>query len=123
MFEQEELIEQLGSSYTRKVVERFHRFAFVPLHIIDQLAGDALHEEWGQNNFVLKKYLAVHVPWSIEQGRYTHGESQFYVMAGHLQTRYGTPLYLVFGPNHGAGPEPWRLIAAGSHISAPQLPS
>jgi len=77
----------------------------------------------GRNNFVLRKYLAVHVPWSIEQGRYTHSENQFYVTAGHLQTRYGTPLYLAFGPNQGAGSEPWRLFAAGSQISAPELPT
>lgn len=43
--------------------------------------------------------------------------------AGHLQTRYGTPLYLVFSENRGQqDTAPWRLVAAGSQIRAPSLP-
>ncbi|WP_082674472.1 DUF3825 domain-containing protein [Thiohalocapsa sp. ML1] len=81
----------------------------------------SLSEEWGTNNYVLEKYLAVHIPWAIEQGKFTHSHNQFYVTAGHLQTRYGTPLYLVFGENQNAQ-QPWRLVTAGSSISAPELP-
>ena len=43
--------------------------------------------------------------------------------AGHLQTRYGTPIYLVFAQNRNVGREPYCLITAGSHIAAPQLPT
>ena len=122
MFEQSELLKDLGDPYTNKVVERFAKFAFVPNELIDSLAGDALSQNWGANNFVLKKYLAVQVAWSIEQGRFTQGANQFYVTAGHLQTRYGTPLYLAFGKNRNPGREPYYLVAAGAKISASHLP-
>jgi hypothetical protein len=118
----DELLEQLGSPYTSKVVPRLHRFAYVPDAVLDKLANDALSEHWGRTNFVLEKYLAIHLPWSIEQGRFTTGERQFYVTAGHLQTRYGTPLYLVLQRSDEAARSPWRLVAAGSHVSAPELP-
>ena len=123
MFEQERLLSQLGEPFTNRVVDRLHRFAYIPPQILDSLARSALSEHWGRNNYVLSKYLAVHIAWSIEQGRYTHNDTQFYVTAGHLQTRYGTPLYLVFAENLRAGTEPWRLITAGSQIAAPELPT
>ncbi|MBI3005300.1 MAG: DUF3825 domain-containing protein [Ignavibacteriales bacterium] len=122
MFEQQELLEQLGSPYTNRVVDRLHRFAVIPPQILTSLATQALTEHWGNDNYVLEKYLSVHIPWSIEQNRYTHSENQFYSTAGHLQTRYGTPIYLVFAQN-AAGTPPWRIITIGSQISAPQLPT
>jgi hypothetical protein len=67
----DELLEQFGSPYTSNVVARLHRFAFVPENLVERLAHDALAEHWGRNNFVLRKYLAVYVPWAIEQGRFT----------------------------------------------------
>lgn len=70
----------------------------------------------------MKKYLAIHIPWSIDQERYTTSDNQFYVTAGHLQTRYGTPLYLVFGENRDPR-QPWQLVTLGSQISAPELPT
>jgi hypothetical protein len=123
MIEQRNLIEQLGDPYTNKVVDRLHRFAFMPPPNVDRLAKSALSEHWGAKHYVLSKYLAVHVPWAIEQGHFTASDSQFFVTAGHLQTRYGTPLYLVFEPNKNLGQEPWCLVRVGSEISAPQLPS
>ena len=122
MFEQETLLEQLGDGLTNRVVQRLHNFVYFPDHIIDQIANEALSEEWGNHNYVLKKYLAVHIPWSIEQGCFTHSENQLYTTAGNLQTRYGTPLYLVFQENN-VGEQPWRIVAAGSNISAGSLPS
>lgn len=122
MFEQDQLLKELGDPYTNKVVERLHQFVFVPPKNVDQLKTDALSENWGNNNFVLQKYLAVHIPWSIEQCRYTQSHNQFYTTAGHLQTRYGTPLYLVFAKNINTSGPPWRIIAAGAQISAPELP-
>jgi hypothetical protein len=119
----EELLDQLGSPYTNEVVARLHRFAFVPDNMLEKLAKDALSEQWGANNFVLRKYLAVHVPWAIEQDRFTLGKDQLYVTAGHLQTRYGTPLFLVFQRIDEPGKSPWRLVVAGAEISAPELPT
>jgi hypothetical protein len=88
MVTQEEVLEQFGSPYTTNVVARLHRFAFVPENLIEKLAREALAEHWGNNNFVLRKYLAVHVPWAIEQGRFTVGEDQLYVTLGSF--KHGT---------------------------------
>jgi len=121
MFEHENLVQALGNSDTKRLVDRLHSFAYIPRNLLGDLATEALNEEWGRNYYALEKYLAVHVAWSIEQGRYTMGRDQFYTTAGHLQTRYGTPLYLVFSENDG-GPAPYRLVTVGSQISAPELP-
>ena len=122
MFEHEQMVSELGDPRTNQVVQRFQEFAFLLHHVVDSLAEQALSEQWGNNNYVLKKYLEVHVPWAIEQGQYTTSSNQFYVRAGHLQTRYGTPLYLVFEANTG-GQQPYILRHAGSDVSAPSLPS
>jgi hypothetical protein len=122
MFERDHLLEELGDPYTNEVVKRLHRFAYVPAWIVEQLANEALAENWGNDRYVLEKYLAVYVPWSIEQERFTKSANQFYTTAGHLQTRYGTPLYLVFAKNVVPIPQ-WRIVAAGSQISAPELPT
>ena len=119
----DDLMEAFGSSYTNAPVQRLHRFAFVPENMLEKLKGEALTEEWGAHLFALRKYLAVHVPWAIEQERYTVGNDQLYVTAGNLQTRYGTPLFLVFQRIHEPGKSPWRLVATGSEISAPELPT
>lgn len=122
MISQDELLEELGDPYTNKVVDRFYRLSFIPPQNLDRLAKAALSEHWGSKNYVLAKYLAVHVPWAIEQGRFTTTDNQFFATAGHLQTRYGTPLYLVFERNKKPGQEPWCLVRVGSEISAPELP-
>jgi Domain of unknown function (DUF3825) len=123
MVTREELLEGLGNPYTNRVVDRFHRFAFVPRPVLERLAREALAEEWGRELFALEKYLAVHVAWSIEQGALSQSDNQFYLTAGHLQTRYGTPLYLVFERNQQVNRQPFFLRAAGSYISAPELPT
>lgn len=121
-FEHEELLQNIGESFTNKVVERLNKFSYIPNNLIDELASEALSQNWGKNNYILKKYLAVHLAWSIEQKRYTVGQNQFYVTAGHLQTRYGTPLYLAFEKNKNPGKEPYYLVTCGSNISASELP-
>ncbi len=65
--------------------------------------------------------VAVHVPWGIEQGRFTTSENQLYVSAGFLQTRYGTPIYLAFERNTFSNP-PWYLKAARPDMAAAELP-
>ena len=119
----DELLAALGDPYTNRVVERFHRFVFVPRQVLERLAHEALAEEWGREWFALEKYLAVQAAWSVEQGALTQSNDQFYLTAGHLQTRYGTPLYLVFERNTQANRQPFYLRAAGSYIAAPQLPT
>ena len=121
MFSQEDLLNALGDPATNRVVDRLHRFVYVPRPLLDELSNTALSEEWGRGKYALEKYLAVHIAWSIEQGRYTVGRDQFYTTAGHLQTRYGTPLYLVFSKNDNDASR-FRLVTVGSQISAPELP-
>ncbi|MGG6268357.1 hypothetical protein ACQ4M3_19830 [Leptolyngbya sp. AN03gr2] len=99
MFERDALVAQLGDPYTNQVVARFNRFAFIRDELLENIAASALNETWGNGNFVLKYYLAVHIAWSIEQCNFTHSTNQLYITAGHLQTRYGTPIYLVFERN------------------------
>lgn len=122
MVGKQELLEQLGSAYTARLTERLHRLAYIPDAVLARLSQEALSENWGNDNFVLEKYLAAHVAWSIEQERFTTSDSQLYISAGWLQTRYGTPLYLVFERNSVPGKQPWVLKHAGSRISAPQFP-
>ncbi|MFG1352354.1 DUF3825 domain-containing protein [Xanthobacter autotrophicus] len=118
----EELLVAWGEPYTNRVVERLHRFSFIPNELLEKLAEIALPENWGNHLHVLKKYLAVQIAWSIEQEQFTQRESQFYVTAGHLQTRYGTPIYLAFARNRNQNREPFYLVAVESNMSAPTLP-
>jgi hypothetical protein len=118
----EELLEALGPASTPKVVNRFRGLAYVHASNLEKLANAALSEEWGQNSYVLEKYLAVQVAWAIEQRAYTFSRNQLYVSAGHLQTRYGTPLYLVFERNDQVDMQPLKCVTVGSDISAPSLP-
>lgn len=123
MFTQEQFISELGDQSTNRVKEEFYRFALLPDSVIDQLASQALPEVWGNHNYVLKKYLAVQIPWSIRQGLWTQTDTQFYVTAGSLQTRYGTPLYLAFERNRNPAASPYALVFAGTNIAAPSLPT
>jgi hypothetical protein len=120
--QKDELIDALGSPYTNEVVARLHRLCFIPRLQLEKLASACLTENWGNDLYVLVKYLAVHVAWSIEQGRYTTSDNQMFVTAGQLQTRYGTPLYLVFERNKNPGREPLYWVHSGSDVSAPALP-
>ncbi len=124
MVTQQELLEQLGNPYTNVIVQRLHKFIFIRQELLDRLSREALNEDWGSDNFALEKYLAVQIPWSIEQGLFTVGQNQWYLSAGNLQTRYGTPLYLVIEKNtYMPERSPWYLKAVGSQISAPLLPT
>lgn len=123
MFSQESLLSQLGDGYTSRVTERLHNFAFIPFQVVNKLAELALSEDWGVRNFVLKTYLSVYVPWSIEQGKFTASANQWYVTAGYLQTRDGAPLYLVFEENQIPDKQPFVLRYAGPQIAAPHLPA
>jgi hypothetical protein len=123
MTTKDELLEQLGNGYTNKVVDRLHQLIYIHDGFLQKLAKDALTEDWGTDYFALEKYLAVQIPWSIEQGLFTTSGNQWYVSAGNLQTRYGTPLYIVLERNAYASKPPWTVKAIGSQISAPQLPT
>ena len=121
-FQKEELLVALGEPFTNEVVARLRRLAHIPQGIFTALSSAALSENWGNDNYVLEKYLAVHIAWSIEQERFTTSSNQLFVSAGHLQTRYGTPLYMVFEKNNNAARQPLYCVHVGSDISAGDLP-
>jgi Domain of unknown function (DUF3825) len=121
-FKKEDLLAALGEPYTNEVVARLRRLAHIPQAIFTELSKAALSENWGTDNYVLEKYLAVHIAWSIEQDRFTTSNNQLFVAAGHLQTRYGTPLYIVFEKNSNVGRQPLYCVHVGSDISAGDLP-
>ena len=102
---QDEMLETLGSPLVSQVVARFRQLAFIPPNFLAQIAREALSEKWGNNNFALEKYLSVHIPWAIEQNAYTYSGDQLFFTAGHLQTRYGTPIYIVFERHTGQQPQ------------------
>jgi hypothetical protein len=61
MFEQTKLLSDLGDLYTNRIVDRLNRFAFCPTEVLNRIASEALAQRWGNNNYVLKKYLAVSI--------------------------------------------------------------
>ena len=119
-----EMIDALGSPATQNLVERLWRLVYIRDELIENLKNLSLAENWGQGNFVLKKYLAVYLAWSVENKNYVVGEGQMYFTAGHLQTRYGTPIYIVFERNQIEGMQPlYGRHVGSSRNSAPSLPS
>lgn len=122
-FSKEELSAALGDPFTNEVVARLRRLAHIPQGIFTSLSSAALSENWGNENYVLEKYLAVHIAWSIEQDRYSTSNDQLFITAGHLQTRYGTPLYMVFEKNTNVDRQPLYCVHVGSDISASALPT
>lgn len=123
MISQDLLLSSLGDPYTNQVTARLRRLAYIPDQLLRALAEQALNEQWGNDLYVLLKYLSVQISWSIEQNRFSSNQSQFYVTAGHLQTRYGTPIFLVFEENRIPGRQPYCLVHVASNITAPTLPT
>ena len=68
------LLADFGEEYL-SIPSRF-QFCFVPGRRLSLLQDLTVEEEWGANNFVLLKYLAVHVRLALEQGRYVWNGEQ-----------------------------------------------
>lgn len=115
----EELIAEFGNA--KSDVQKLNNFAFIHDDKLEILAKGALQENWGEDLFVLRKYLAVHIPMSIEQGRYIWNGEQLFVAAGSLQTRFGVPLYLAFEPNTG-GRQKFYLKWIGDRPQCSEFP-
>ena len=116
----EELLADFGEEYLS--IQSLFRFCFVPggrLNLLKELTPD---EEWGVNDFVLLKYLAVHVRLAIEQGRYVWNGEQVVLTAGRLATSKGVPLYLGLVRNSTPDENPWVLNWVGERPSCSALP-
>jgi hypothetical protein len=117
----EQLLADFGEEYLS--IQSLFNFCFVPggrLHLLKDLA---VPEDWGDNNFVLLKYLAVHLRLAIEQGSYVWNADQIVVTAGRLMTPAGTPIYVGIVPNQNQNENPWVLNWVGERPSASELPS
>jgi hypothetical protein len=116
----EDLLHDFGEEYLS--IQSLFQFCFVPggrLNLLKDLTPD---EEWGVNNFVLLKYLAVHVRLSIEQGRFVWNGDQIVLSAGRLATAQGAPLYLGLVQNSTPDENPWVMNWVGERPSCPELP-
>jgi hypothetical protein len=117
---QSELLADFGDEYLS--IQSLFRFCFVPggrLNLLKELTPE---EEWGANDFVLLKYLAVHVRLAVEQGRYVWNGEQIVITAGLLSNAVGIPLYLGMVKNSTPDENPWVLNWVGERPSCPTLP-
>jgi len=115
-----ELLADFGEEYLS--IQSLFRFCFVPggrLNLLRELTPD---EEWGANNFVLLKYLAVHVRLAIEQERYVWNGDQIVLTAGLLSNSASVPLYLGLVKNSTPDENPWVMNWVGERPSCPELP-
>src|SRR5262245_4462394 len=115
-----QLLEDFGEDYLS--IQSLFQFCFVPGGRLSLLKELAPAEEWGQNNFVLLKYLAVHVRLAIEQGRYVWNGDQIVLAAGRLTSVKGMPLYLGLVRNSTPEENPWVLNWVGERPSSSELP-
>jgi len=121
VFPETDLIAYLEGVH-QGTVESLHRLAFIPDDKLARLAAAVLEEDWGPNNWVLKRYLAVQVDLAVRQKRYVVHEGRVVLCAGQLQSRYGTPIYLSFEKNRVEGVQPLYLQYVGDKPNVPQLP-
>lgn len=119
-FHREDLLKEFGEEYLS--IQSLFQFCFVPggrLNLLKDLTTD---EEWGSNNFVLLKYLAVHVRLAIEQERYVWNGDQIVLTAGRLSTQTGAPIYLGLVRNSTPDENPWVMNWVGERPSCAELP-
>jgi len=116
----EELLADFGEEYL--TIQSLFRFCFVPGGRLGFLRGLAPAEEWGANDFVLIKYLAVHVRLAIEQGRYVWNGDQIVLTAGHLCTPKSVPIHLGLIRNSTPDENPWVMNWVGERPSTRELP-
>jgi len=116
----EELLRDFGEEYLS--IQALFRFSFVPSGRLALLKELSLEEDWGAKDYVLLKYLAVHVRLAIEQGRYVWNGDQVVMTAGRLVTRTGAPIYVGMVRNSTPQENPWVLNWVGERPSSPDLP-
>lgn len=116
-----ELLADFGDEYLS--IPSLFAFCFVPGGRLAFLREIVAEEEWGGNNFVLLKYLAVHVRLAIESGSYVWNGDQIVLTAGRLATAEGAQVYLGLVRNQNVGENPWVLNWVGERPNAPELPS
>lgn len=115
-----DLLAAFGDEYLS--IQSLFQFCFVPGGRVGLLKELAAKEEWGSNNFVLLKYLAIHVRLAIEQERYAWNGEQIVLAAGRLCTPNGNPIYIGLLPNSTPEENPWVMNWVGERPSTQVLP-
>lgn len=116
----EELIANFGADYLS--IQSLFSFCFVPGGRLSLLKELTLEEHWGDNNFALLKYLAIHVRLAIEQSRYVWNGEQIVLTAGRLCTPTSAPIYIGLVKNSNPDENPWVLNWVGERPSCQELP-
>lgn len=115
------LLDDFGDDYLS--IQSLFRFCFVPGGRLGLLKDLTVVEPWGENNFVLLRYLAVHVRLAIEQGRYVWNGDQIVLTAGKLTTATGAPIHIGLVQNSTPEENPWVLNWVGERPSCNELPA
>jgi hypothetical protein len=115
-----ELVAEFGDSDLS--IQSLFKFCFVPSGRLSLLKELTVDEEWGDNSFVLLKYLAVHIYEAIVQGRYVWNGEQMLMSAGSLCTPQGTPIYLGLVRNSAPQENPWVINWVGERPASASLP-
>jgi len=95
-------------------VEALLDFCALPPERLSLLKDLAAPEDWGEGEAVLQRYLALHIPLAIGQGRYVWSGSQIAMRAGHLATLEGAALYVGLAKTDGGR---WELSWADERPS------
>jgi hypothetical protein len=95
-------------------VEALVDFCALPPECLRRLKDLAVPEDWGDEETVLQRYLALHLPLAIGQGKYVWSGSQIAMRAGHLATPEGAALYVGLAKTDG---ERWELSWADERPS------
>ena len=117
----EELLAAFGDEYLS--IQSLFSLCFVPGGRLSALKDLLPPEPFGSSDFVLLKYLAVHLRVAVEQGRYTWNGEQVVLAAGRLASTAGRPLYVGLSPNRTPGEQPWVLNWVGERPSCEPPPS
>lgn len=104
-------------------VQALFRFCYLPAGRLSFLKDLAVPEEWGERDFALLKYLAVHLHLAVTQGRFVWNGSQLVAAAGSLTTPSGAPIYLGISPNAQSEGNPFVVNWVGERPSTPVLPA
>jgi hypothetical protein len=114
------LLEDFGDEYLS--IQALFRFCYLPAGRLSYLKELAVDERWGNRDFALLKYLAVHLRLAVEQGCYLWNEDQLIMTAGDLTTKTGAPIYLGISANAQPEGNPWVVNWVGERPSTQALP-
>lgn len=121
MLLEDELLEQVEPFRTKSPWQALMDFAYIPQDRLNDLRSVSSPEDWGQSDFVLKTYLAIHIYLSVIQNAYVYSDGQLRFRVGTLVSPDGSPIYVAFQSNLRGSP-PWHLKWTGTRPGGERLP-